>query len=187
MTVVQPVTIFSLTVPQAVLAAPQGEGSLSPAPVVGGNPSGAPAAGAQGNTGAPAGGAAPAGQSGGQGGEGAGGTQQPAGGGQGAAPSSPCGADQLLIFVPFLLIFYFLLIRPQQKQEKKRREMLTAMKSGDLVVTNGGIHGEIVEVSERTVTVKYGSEASQRFTLERSAIARIITQDGEQDISAPKG
>jgi preprotein translocase subunit YajC len=186
MTVVQPVTIFSLTVPQAVLAAPQGEGSLSPAPVVGGNQGGsqgAPAAGTAGSTGAPAGGAAPAGQ----GGEGAGGTQQPAGGGQGAAPSSPCGADQLLIFVPFLLIFYFLLIRPQQKQEKKRREMLTAMKSGDLVVTNGGIHGEIVEVSERTVTVKYGSEASQRFTLERSAIARIITQDGEQDISAPKG
>ncbi len=50
-------------------------------------------------------------------------------------------------FLPFILIFgifYFLVILPQQKQRKKTQEMLDGLKTGDKVVTSGGLYGTIV-------------------------------------------
>ncbi|PIE22027.1 MAG: preprotein translocase subunit YajC [Planctomycetota bacterium] len=117
------------------------------------------------------------------------GTQQAAPGQQ-VPPGTPrqaCGTSEMLIFGAFLLVFYFILLRPQQKQEKKRRAMLEAMKKGDLVVTTGGIHGELLEVSERTVVLKFGSDAMQRLTLDRGKIAGILVDGQETPADPPKG
>ena len=58
------------------------------------------------------------------------------------------GSGQALVgLLPFLLIFvvfYVLLIVPQQRQRRKTQEMLSSLKSGDKVVTSGGIYGTIV-------------------------------------------
>jgi len=37
-------------------------------------------------------------------------------------------------------IFYVMLILPQQRQRKKLQEMLSTLKAGDKVITNGGIY-----------------------------------------------
>ncbi|NYT52749.1 MAG: preprotein translocase subunit YajC [Candidatus Vesicomyosocius endoextente] len=54
--------------------------------------------------------------------------------------------------LPFLLVMfalmYFLLIRPQQKRAKEHKTLLVALKTGDEVVTNGGIIGKVVSVDE---------------------------------------
>ncbi len=54
--------------------------------------------------------------------------------------------------LPFLLVMfalmYFLLIRPQQKRAKEHKRLLVALKTGDEVVTNGGIIGKVVSVDE---------------------------------------
>ena len=42
-----------------------------------------------------------------------------------------------LIFI--FAIFYFLLIMPQQRRQKKWQQMLNELKTGDKVVTSGGI------------------------------------------------
>ncbi len=71
------------------------------------------------------------------------------------APASPQGA--LVQFLPLVLIFvvfYFLLIRPQTKRAKEHRAMVAALGVGAEVVTNGGILGKIVEVSEQFVTLE---------------------------------
>lgn len=59
----------------------------------------------------------------------------------------------LLMIVAMIVIFYFFMIRPQQKQKeiKKARE---AMKSGDRVVTAGGIHGKLKDIAETTVMIE---------------------------------
>ena len=53
----------------------------------------------------------------------------------------------MLQFLPFILIFgifYFLVIMPQQRQRKKTQDMLSNLKTGDRVVTSGGLYGTIV-------------------------------------------
>ena len=64
----------------------------------------------------------------------------------GGAPGAGFGP-----FIPLLLIFivfYFLLIRPQQKKQKEHRQMLEALKTGDQIVTSGGLYGTIVGFGE---------------------------------------
>ena len=54
--------------------------------------------------------------------------------------------EQLSGILPLVLIFvvfYFLLIRPQQKKLKSHKEMITNLKKGDKIVTQGGIMGTI--------------------------------------------
>ncbi|MBW4708481.1 preprotein translocase subunit YajC [Roseobacter sp. YSTF-M11] len=54
-------------------------------------------------------------------------------------------------FVPLILIFaimYFLLIRPQQKKVKEHQAMVSALRRGDQVVTQGGIVGKVAKVKD---------------------------------------
>jgi len=54
-------------------------------------------------------------------------------------------------FVPLILIFvimYFLLIRPQQKKVKEHQAMVSALRRGDEVVTQGGLIGKITKVKD---------------------------------------
>lgn len=57
--------------------------------------------------------------------------------------------EQLLQFLPLILIFgvfYFLIIRPQQQKMKTHQSMLSNLKRGDKVVTNGGLIGVITKI-----------------------------------------
>ena len=85
----------------------------------------------------------------------------------------------VLSFMPFIVLFavmYFMLIRPQKKQAQKKQEMLNDMKPGDAVVTIGGLHGVVDEVSQSSQTVVLDCEGVYlTFTL--SAIA-TVTQGG---------
>jgi preprotein translocase subunit YajC len=60
--------------------------------------------------------------------------------------------------LPFLIIMfvlmYFLLIRPQQKRAKEHKTLLSALKKGDEVVTNGGIVGMVASVDESFATLE---------------------------------
>ena len=90
---------------------------------------------------------------------------------------------QLQQFLPILLIigvFYFLIIRPQQKRATAQREMLASIKSGDEIVTVGGIYAVIIEVGERIrVRVADGSE----LELAKQAIAQVVAP---KDAAAPE-
>lgn len=60
----------------------------------------------------------------------------------------------LLMIVAMIVIFYFFMIRPQQKKQKEIKNAREAMKSGDRVVTAGGIHGKLKEISDTTVMIE---------------------------------
>ncbi|MBN2760920.1 MAG: preprotein translocase subunit YajC [Rhodobacteraceae bacterium] len=60
-------------------------------------------------------------------------------------------AGGLISIIPFVLIFvimYFLLIRPQQKKLKEHQNMVSNLRRGDQIVTQGGIVGKISKVKE---------------------------------------
>lgn len=96
----------------------------------------------------------------------------PPGGGQGGSSQG----NLLSTFMPLIVIFvifYFLMIRPQQKQQKKHREMLSALKTGDKVVTRAGILGTVYSIAENIVTLEVANNVRIRFS--RDAIAGIET------------
>ena len=84
-----------------------------------------------------------------------------------AQQPSPWAALFPLLVV--LAIFYFLLILPAQRQRKKQAAMLSALKTGDKVVTNGGIYGTIVGLRDEVVQLRIADQV--KIEVARSAIA----------------
>jgi preprotein translocase subunit YajC len=100
-------------------------------------------------------------------------------GGGGASPLVNMGFIAVLV-----AIMYFVMIRPQQKQAKTHRELLSGLKKGDEVVTQGGILGKIHLVSEQTVTLEVANGVRVRV-LKRSIYAKGAVSD-EAPAAAPK-
>ncbi|MBB5518339.1 preprotein translocase subunit YajC [Amphiplicatus metriothermophilus] len=68
-----------------------------------------------------------------------------------AQAAEPAAQNPLIGFIPFILIFvifYFFLIRPQMQARKKHMEMVSNVRRGDVVVTQGGIIGKVTKVLE---------------------------------------
>ena len=73
---------------------------------------------------------------------------------QAAQSSGGSGMTTLLMILAMVVIFYFFMIRPQSKQRKEMQKKRDAMKAGDKVVTAGGIHGRVREISENTLLME---------------------------------
>ena len=92
-----------------------------------------------------------------------------------AAAGAQQAADptmSMLFFVGMIVIFYFLLIRPQQKRAKEHRKMVEAIGKGDEVVTNGGMLGKIVDLSEQYLTLEIAPNVQVR--VQRNAISTVL-------------
>ncbi|MFU8795914.1 MAG: preprotein translocase subunit YajC [Dehalococcoidia bacterium] len=85
----------------------------------------------------------------------------------------------ILLLVAFFAVMYFLMIRPRQKQQREQEEMTKELRSGDRVITAGGIYGRIEGVDEETVLLKIESGATMRV-----ARASVIGKQGTTDGSA---
>jgi preprotein translocase subunit YajC len=79
--------------------------------------------------------------------------------------ASPAGGMNmtLLMMVAIFAVFYFFMIRPQQKKQKELQKSREAMKSGDKVVTSGGIHGRIREVGDTWFLVEVADGIKLKF------------------------
>ncbi len=94
--------------------------------------------------------------------------------GQGGA-GAPGGSGGFASFIPLILmfvIFYFLLIRPQQKKTKEHRQMIDNLKTGDRIITSGGLHGRITGVSESALTVEIAEKV--RVKVNRSNVSAMM-------------
>ena len=78
----------------------------------------------------------------------------------------------IIMFGAIFLIFYFMIIRPQQKRAKEREKLLSNLQKGDKIVTNGGIHGTIAGLDEKTALVQVSDNVKLKF--ERSAITTVV-------------
>jgi len=82
------------------------------------------------------------------------------------------GSSPLASFLPIILImvvFYFFMIRPQMKKAKEQKQFRESLKKGDKVLTIGGIHGKILEMSDTTIIIE--TEGQGRLKLEKSAVS----------------
>ena len=78
----------------------------------------------------------------------------------------------LIMFGAIFLIFYFMIIRPQQKRAKEREKLLSNLEKGDKLVTNGGIHGIIAGLEEKTALLQISDNT--KIKIDRSAITTVL-------------
>ena len=76
-----------------------------------------------------------------------------------AAPGVAAGGTAAIFvgILPWLLIFiifYMLMIRPQQKRMREHQAAIAAVKTGDDVVTAGGIRGRVTKVTDDEAEVE---------------------------------
>ena len=81
-------------------------------------------------------------------------------------------------FVPLILIFaimYFLLIRPQQKKMKEHQNMVSNLRRGDQVVTQGGVIGKVSKVKDdNEVEVEIAENVKVRIV--KATITQVLSK-----------
>lgn len=79
---------------------------------------------------------------------------------------------QLLLFAVIFGIFYLIVFRPMRKRQRETEAMLKSLQRGARVVTNGGIHGTIVGISDHVIQLRVSDTV--KLQLDRSAVARVV-------------
>jgi len=82
---------------------------------------------------------------------------------------------------PMLLIFgvfYLLLIRPQQKKQRQLQATIAQLKSGDKVITTGGVIGVITAVRDTSFLIR--SAEKTMIEIARSAVAGVDAEEEEK-------
>lgn len=93
---------------------------------------------------------------------------------QAASPAANPGAG-IVSFLPIIfigIVMYYVMIRPQMRKQKEQTALVSALKTGDRVVTSSGIHGLISNVKDRTVIVKIAENV--KIEMEKSAVANVV-------------
>src|SRR5690554_6845435 len=87
--------------------------------------------------------------------------------------------EALLVLAVTFLLLWLLFIRPQQRRVREHQALVDALQPGDRIVLTAGIHGRIVELDPRLMTVEVAPGV--RITVERRAVLRLVDEDDEVD------
>lgn len=80
--------------------------------------------------------------------------------------------------MPFLLIFavfYFLIIVPQRRRQKALQDMISTLKPGDKIVTNGGILATVKQVKEKSLLIM--SAEKSILEISRTAVSGMQAEE----------
>ncbi|MFC1933189.1 preprotein translocase subunit YajC [Chloroflexota bacterium] len=87
----------------------------------------------------------------------------------GCAPAGVGGGTSSIWFLLFFLLmifgmFYFLMIRPMRQREKQHDQMVEELERGDMVITAGGMYGQVERIDEDSIVLKVESGTTIRVT-----------------------
>jgi len=101
------------------------------------------------------------------------------------AMAQPQGAPsplvQLMPIVLIVAIFFFLVVLPMRKRQSKVQAFLAALKTGDKVITSGGIYGTITRVDEGTLQLQVADKV--RIDVARNA---VVGYQGQPPVAVVK-
>ena len=86
----------------------------------------------------------------------------------------------IIAFLPLLFIlaiFYLIVFLPARRRQKKTQEMIDNLKSGDKVITNGGIYGTIVGFKGDRIQLRVAENV--KIELSRSAVTALQLPEEE--------
>lgn len=79
----------------------------------------------------------------------------------------------VISIVFFEALIYFTSIRPQKKERQKQQEMLSSVAVGDTILTTSGFYGVIIDMTDDTVIVEFGSNKNCRIPMQKAAIVQV--------------
>jgi preprotein translocase subunit YajC len=83
-------------------------------------------------------------------------------------------APMILIF----FVFYFLIIVPQRKRQRQLQEMISQLKAGDRIVTQGGIIATVTAVRDTSLLVRSADKSI--LEISRNAVAGMHGEEQQQ-------
>ncbi len=83
------------------------------------------------------------------------------------------GIGSFLPFILIIVVFYFFMIRPQMKRQKDEKSFRSDIRKGQRVVTNGGMHGKIVEMNDAHITLEV--QNGIKIKMERGSISKEMS------------
>jgi len=90
-----------------------------------------------------------------------------------SAAAAGSSSGMLLSIIVMFVAMYFLMIRPQQKEQKRKDAMLSELATGDTVLTSSGFYGTVIDITDDTVIVEFGSNKNCRIPMQKAAIAAV--------------
>jgi preprotein translocase subunit YajC len=93
---------------------------------------------------------------------------------QDAGGAAGGGFEMLIMLGVFGLIFYFMLYRPQAKRVKDHKNLVTSLGKGDEVLTQGGMVGKIVKVSDEKDFVEIALNDTTNIVIQKSAVSAVL-------------
>ena len=88
----------------------------------------------------------------------------------------PDMSGTLIWFGAIMVVMWVLMIRPQQKKQKELAAKIAGLKTGDKVVTVGGIHGTISNVKDGS-TLILKVDDNVKLTVDKSAVSLVLPKD----------
>ena len=95
------------------------------------------------------------------------------------------GMTSIFMIVAMIAVFYFLMIRPENKRKKEAEQMRSAVKTGDEIVTIGGIIGTVVSVKDEKIVMETSADPV-RIELAKWAISSNETASAAAKAEAKK-
>jgi preprotein translocase subunit YajC len=94
------------------------------------------------------------------------------------APAPQQGGIPGVMIIGYVLLFaamYFFLIAPQRKKQKEHEKMLSALQTGDEVITTGGIFGVITNVKDDRFVVRIAENT--KVELGKGFVTSVLKRD----------
>lgn len=70
-------------------------------------------------------------------------------------------------------LMYFIAIRPQNKEKKRMAELMASIAVGDSILTTSGFYGVVIDMTDDTVIVEFGSNKNCRIPMQKTAIVQV--------------
>ncbi|QDP00733.1 preprotein translocase subunit YajC [Thalassotalea sp. PS06] len=89
-------------------------------------------------------------------------------------PQQSGGFEMLIMLAVFGLIFYFMIYRPQAKRVKEHKNLMSALAKNDEVLTQGGVVGKIVKVSDEKDFIVVAIAEGTEVTVQKAAVTAVL-------------
>ena len=87
------------------------------------------------------------------------------------------GTNSPIFWILYIVLLggmlYFMAIRPQKKEKQRQEELLNSVAVGDTILTTSGFYGVIIDMTDDTVIVEFGSNKNCRIPMQKAAIVQV--------------
>ena len=98
-----------------------------------------------------------------------------------AQGASPFGLGSGLLPIVAMLVFaYLVLFLPQQRRQKKWQAMLESLKTGDKVVTSGGLRGTVIALKDDALHLRVPPDNLRIEVTKASVVSLAAADEGEK-------